>query len=576
MFRIEYSYLLYLLLLIPVFTFFFVIIRKQRVRLLKKYGELNIISRLFPDVSGYKPAIKFSILMVGLAILIFGVANPQIGSRLAEIKREGVDVVICLDVSNSMKAEDVKPNRLERAKQMVSRLVDKLMGDRVGIIVFAGEPYIQLPMTTDYSAAKLFLGFIDTDLIPVQGTAIGSAIELALEKFKVEDNKRKAMIIITDGENHEDDALKAATDAAANGYVVHTIGMGTLAGGPIPVYNNGMKAGLMKDQDGSVVTTKMDPQMLQQVASAGGGQFTLAGDSDPDLSKIVEKIAKMDKKEYESKLFSDYEDRFQFFIGAALLFLIAELFFSERKNKYIAGLKLFESKKAMKVSVIILAFLLPVFAFGQSPKTYIREGNKLYKQKKYNDAEVQYRKGLEKDANSNKANYNLGNSLYKQEKYDEAAEKYMDLGTKKTDKNVSAKSFHNLGNSLLKSKKYQESIAAYKNALKLNPADYETKYNLEYAKQMMVQQQQQQKQKQQNQNQDKNKDKDKDKKQQPQPQDNKKDDKNKDKQQQPLEKISKQDSERMLKALQDEEKKVQKDLKKKARSAGQRSSGRNW
>jgi len=344
MFRLEYSYFLYLLLLIPAFVLLYLLIRRQRLRLLDNYGELELISRLFPDVSSYKPVVKFALMMTSLFLLILGVANPQIGSRLAEIKREGVDVVICLDVSNSMKAEDVKPNRLERAKQMVSRLVDKLMGDRVGIIVFAGEPYIQLPMTTDYSAAKLFLSFVDTDLIPVQGTAIGSAIGMALDNFKVEDNKRKAMIIITDGENHEDDALGAAAEAAKNGYVVHTIGMGTLAGGPIPLYNNGVKAGLMKDRDGSVVTTKMDPQMLQQIASAGGGQFTLAGDSDPDLSKIVEKIAKMDKKEYESKLFSDYEDRFQLFIGAALLFLIAELILSERKNKYLTKLKLFEAK----------------------------------------------------------------------------------------------------------------------------------------------------------------------------------------------------------------------------------------
>jgi len=344
MFRLEYSYFLYLLLLIPAFVLLYLLIRRQRLRLLDNYGELELISRLFPDVSSYKPVVKFALMMTSLFLLILGVANPQIGSRLAEIKIEGVDVVICLDVSNSMKAEDVKPNRLERAKQMVSRLVDKLMGDRVGIIVFAGEPYIQLPMTTDYSAAKLFLSFVDTDLIPVQGTAIGSAIGMALDNFKVEDNKRKAMIIITDGENHEDDALGAAAEAAKNGYVVHTIGMGTLAGGPIPLYNNGVKAGLMKDRDGSVVTTKMDPQMLQQIASAGGGQFTLAGDSDPDLSKIVEKIAKMDKKEYESKLFSDYEDRFQLFIGAALLFLIAELILSERKNKYLTKLKLFEAK----------------------------------------------------------------------------------------------------------------------------------------------------------------------------------------------------------------------------------------
>ena len=346
MVRLEYTYIIYALFVIPLFIAIYLIARVSRRRNLDKFGDKTLIYMLFPDASPRKQWIKFSILMLAVFVLILGTSNPQIGTKMEKVERKGVDVMILLDVSRSMKCEDVKPNRLERAKQYVSRLIDKMMNDRIGIVVFAGDSYLQLPMTTDYSAAKLFLGAIDCDMIPTQGTAIGQAIDMGLKSFREEDQKYKTMIIITDGENHEDDAFGSAKSAAGSGVIIHTIGMGTTDGGPIPVFNNnGNRVGYLTDNEGNTVVTKADRALLQQIASAGNGKFIHAGGSDPDLSALLDEISGMEKKKYESKMFTEYEDRFQIFIALALILMTAELFFSDKKNKMLTGWKLFEEKK---------------------------------------------------------------------------------------------------------------------------------------------------------------------------------------------------------------------------------------
>jgi Ca-activated chloride channel family protein len=283
--------------------------------------------------------------LLTLAFLILGIANPQIGSKLEEVKRRGVDVMIVIDVSNSMLAEDIKPNRLSRAKQLVSRLIDKLENDRIGIVVFAGDVFLQLPMTSDYSAAKLLLSTIDTDIIPGQGTAIGKAIEMAMNSFPSQENKYKTIIIITDGENHEDDAIAAANEAVKNGIIIHTIGMGSVQGGPIPIYKKNTQVDFIRGNDGEIVISKLDATALQQIAAAGNGKFIRSSGTDPELSDLIVEIAKMEKKEYGSKLFTDYEDRFQYFIGAAVFLLILELFISDRKNKLLDVLNFFGGNK---------------------------------------------------------------------------------------------------------------------------------------------------------------------------------------------------------------------------------------
>lgn len=325
----------------PVVIVLFIVMVYSKKKSMKKFGDVNLFKQLASETSTIKPVVKLVIFLIAYSLIVIGLANPQIGTKLEEVKREGVDIIIALDVSNSMKAEDIKPNRLERSKQAISRLVDKLENDRIGIIVFAGSAYVQLPITTDFAAAKLFLSTIDTDIIPNQGTAIGSAIELAQQSFVGNDNKHKALVIITDGENHEDDAVETAKKANEEGIIIHTIGMGTPEGAPIPFYKNGMQVDFLKDHDGHIVVTRLDQLTLEKIAAEGKGQFIRASNSDDGLTTVMNEIMKMNKKTFGTKVFTEYEDRFQFFIGAGLLILLIEFMISNRKSKWIERLNIF-------------------------------------------------------------------------------------------------------------------------------------------------------------------------------------------------------------------------------------------
>jgi Ca-activated chloride channel family protein len=335
MFRFEREIFLYFLTLIPLFYLLFFILRKKRDKMLAKFGEVKLINALVVDASKYKPWLRFSIAMLIFASILFTLANPQIGSKVSEYKRKGIDVIVALDISNSMMAEDIKPNRLEVAKRTISKLIDKMQNDRIGLIVFAGDAFVQLPLTTDYSAAKLFLSVIEPDLIPVQGTAIGKAIELAINNFKTDDKVKKTLLIITDGENHEDDAVGMAEKAAKNGFTVFTIGMGSLNGAPVPLYRNGKNVGFIKDRNGSIVTSRLNPDLLRQIASAGGGDFILAGNNEAELSDLINELAGFEKKEYKTRLFTDYDDKFQYPAAFALLLLLIDFFLSNRANRFV-------------------------------------------------------------------------------------------------------------------------------------------------------------------------------------------------------------------------------------------------
>lgn len=345
MFQLENKYFLYALILIPIFVILYWLTNRWRKRTLAAYGDIAIIQQLFPDVSKTKRIWKFLLFVLAFSLVIIGIVNPQSGSKLEEVKRQGADLMICLDVSNSMKAQDLQPNRLEKAKQAISKLIDKLEGDRIGIIVFGGEAYVQLPITTDYAASQLFLESINTDMIPTQGTAIGAAIELAVESFGKDEGKNKAILVITDGENHEDDAIKAAEAAAEKGITIHTIGMGSIDGAPIPVYKNNVREGFRKDKNGNTIMTKLNEQTLQEIAIAGNGIFVRATNSDAGMNHVLDAIDKLEKKEFESKMYSDYEDRFQWFISAGVLLLLIETFLTERKSKLYEQLNLFKDQK---------------------------------------------------------------------------------------------------------------------------------------------------------------------------------------------------------------------------------------
>lgn len=341
MYRIENIEFLYALVLIPILIGVYVLNRIWRKNALKKFGELNILAFMMPDVSPVKPIQKFIFFLVAIFFLIIGLVNPQIGTKLEEIKREGSDIVICLDVSNSMKAEDFSPNRLEKAKQAIEKLIDNLHNDRLGIIIFAGEAYVQLPITTDYAAAKLFLENIDSDAVTTQGTVISSAIELAEKSFGTEEGKNKAIIVISDGESHDDNAIAAARAASEKGTVIHTIGIGSPNGVPIPNYKNKIQIGFKKDRDGNTVVTKLNESALEEIAAAGNGVYIRASQGEIGLRSLQDRINKMEKKTFDTKMYTDYEDRFQIFIGIALFLLIIESMLTTRISKW--WVKMFNS-----------------------------------------------------------------------------------------------------------------------------------------------------------------------------------------------------------------------------------------
>ncbi len=318
------------LLLIFLIPFFFVVqalVLKLRRRRLRKFGDEQLVSALMPSFSKAKVWVRMTLFSLGFFFFVIGLSRPQIGAKLKEHETKGAEIMIVLDVSNSMLAEDYSPNRLERAKLAISRLVDKLRDDRIGLIVFAGNSFVQLPITTDYVSAKMFLNSISTESVPVQGTAIGEAINTAIRSFSAQSEKSRAIIIITDGENHEDDPVAAAEQAAELGIRVFTIGVGSPEGKPIP-----MDGELLKDKDGEIVVTRLDESVLQEVAKEGNGAYVRAGNSEFGLNPIIEDLKKMEDEKYSSIIFEEYDEQFMYFLAIALFFLVLEMLVGDRRS----------------------------------------------------------------------------------------------------------------------------------------------------------------------------------------------------------------------------------------------------
>ncbi|HOH98903.1 MAG TPA: VWA domain-containing protein [Bacteroidales bacterium] len=333
MVRFEHPEFLYALAVWPILILLYLFLVWNRKKHLKSFGDIRLVLYLIPDYSPARQAVKFFLFFLAIGFLILAMANPQTGSKLEQVERKGIDIVIALDVSNSMLAEDIRPNRIEKSRQAISRLIDRLSQDRLGIIIFAGKAYVQLPITTDYAAAKLFLNSINTEIIPTQGTAIGEAIQLSVSSFP-EGAHGKAIIIISDGENHEDDAVGAATLAAEQGISVNTIGMGLPEGGPIPVFKGNILQGFKKDQSGNTVVTRLNEVMLQQIAAAGNGIYVRASNEDPGLDRIFDRMSKLEKSTFDAKTFSDYDSHYHYFVIIALLLLAIDIFISERRSRW--------------------------------------------------------------------------------------------------------------------------------------------------------------------------------------------------------------------------------------------------
>ena len=323
----QYKYLL-LLLLVPVILIAHAVKMRMRRKRIERFGDAALVEELMPSWSGAKGWLRTVLYSLAFFLFVIGLARPQIGAKLSEHEAKGAEIMICLDVSNSMLAEDYSPNRLERAKLAISRIVDRLQEDRIGLIVFAGSSFVQLPITTDYVSAKMFLNSIDTGSVPIQGTAIGDAVLTAARSFSEQSEKSRAIIVITDGENHEDDPVDAARQVAEMGIKVYTIGVGSLRGQPIP--KDGQ---LMKDSEGNIVVSRLDEGTLQQMAEAGNGAYVHAGNEEFGLNPIIDDIRKMEAEKFNSVVFEEYDEQYMYFFAAALALFVIEMLIGERRMR---------------------------------------------------------------------------------------------------------------------------------------------------------------------------------------------------------------------------------------------------
>jgi Ca-activated chloride channel family protein len=332
----QINFIYALLILLPLLLAFFWLVFRLKKKAMQRFGNLGLMEKLTLSYSPRKQRWKIALLLLAVFFLLFSLARPQLGTKLTLMKREGVDIVITLDCSFSMLAEDFKPNRLEKAKQEVKGLIARMQGDRVGLVAFAGVAFVQCPLTIDYSAAQMFLDIMDVNLIPQPGTAIGDAIRTSIKAFNQKERKYKVLMLLTDGEDHDSDPLKAAEEAAQDGIRIYAIGIGSVQGEPIPLRNERDDVtGYKKDEEGNVVVSKLDETTLQKIALTTGGKYYHATSGEMELDKIYDDISKMEKKELEGKLMVQYEDRYQYFLFISVLLLVAEFLLSERRSRKV-------------------------------------------------------------------------------------------------------------------------------------------------------------------------------------------------------------------------------------------------
>ena len=549
MFRFEEPTYLYLLAVLPALALVRWLLERQQRKRLKQFGDLALLKQMAPEVSRWRPTAKFWMLQAALAMIIIMMARPQMGIRISNDKRTGIETIIAMDISNSMLAQDVEPSRLDRTKMMVENLVDNFTDDKIGLIVFAGDAFVQLPITSDYVSAKMFLSDIDPSLIATQGTDIATAINMAAGSFTQQQGVGKAIIVVTDGEDHEGGAMEAAKDAKKKGMRVYVLGVGSDKGAPIPLGNGDY----MKDNTGNTVMTKLNEEMCKQIAEAGGGAYIHVDNNSNAQQQLDNELAKLSKKEMQSTVYSEYDEQFQAFGCIAILLLILEICIFERRNPIAKRINLFG--KRQRIATMIVCLLVSTLAMAQkSDRNYIRQGNKSFRTGQFDQSEVAYRKALEKNPRNPQAHYNLGNSLMAQKKDSAAIQSLQKSTETETSKTRKAMAFHNIGVICQQHKMYGEAIEAYKSALRLNPKDDATRYNLELCKHQQKKQQQDKNNQQNKDQKDKNGKNEKDEKQK----NNDKQNQNKNKEN----KMSKENAEQMLNAAMQQEKSTQQRIKK--------------
>lgn len=564
MLRFENPIYFWLLLVVPVLLVIYFLAWRQRRKKMHKLGDPALLEQLMPDVSRFRPLVKFLLLLLALVVLVCMLARPQMGTKISHEKRSGIETIIALDISNSMMAEDVQPSRLAKSKLLVENLVDHFTNDRIGLVVFAGDAFVQLPITSDYVSAKMFLQNIDPSLIQLQGTDLARAIKLSASSFTQQDKVGKAIIIITDGEDHEGGAMQAAKDAHQKGMNVFVLGVGNPKGAPIP---DG-QGGYIRDNAGQTVMSALNEDMCRQIAQAGNGIYIHVDNTNKAQEQLNDELTKLQNGQTSSVVYSEYNEQFQAFGLILILLLVLEICIMDSRNPLIKRIHLFGKRFGMLALFAVIGF---VSVHAQTDRHYIRSGNRLFHQQNYAKAEVEYRKALSKNGANPQALYNLGCALTMQQKDSLANVYYEKAGRLETSKLRKAQSYHNIGVLFQRHQMYGEAIEAYKEALRNNPADNETRYNLALCKHL---QKKQPPKKQPQNKQDDKKEKDKNK-------DNQKDkqDKNKQNQQQnkpSQEKMSKENAEQLLNAAMQEEQNTQQRLKKAMSAPRSRRLLKNW
>lgn len=561
MFRFEDPIYLWLLLIIPVLLAAHHISNIKRAKRLRTFGDIGLLKNLMPDVSVLRHNIKAYLLLIVLSLLIIVLARPQLGSKISHEKRNGIEAIIAVDISNSMLAQDVMPSRLDKSKLLIENLIESFTNDKIGLIVFAGDAFVQLPITSDYVSAKMFLQSIDPAQIEAQGTDITKALNLSMNSFTQQKNIGKAIILITDGENHEGNAMEMARKAYEKGIRVYILGIGDTKGSPIPL----SEGGYLTDNNGQTVMTALNEQMCKDIAQAGNGMYIHVDNTNDAQKRLNDELAKLQKGDTESVIYSEYAEQFQAVCIIILILLILEVCLLEIQNSKLKKMNLFSSKR-----MIVLAFMLSSLSvMAQSDRQFIRNGNKQYRSQDYQKSEVEYRKAISKNSNNSNAIYNLGCALMMQQKDSAAIVHFQQAGNLEKNKMRKAMSYHNIGVICQKHQMYGDAINAYKEALRNNPNDDETRYNLALCKRLNKE------------NPDKNKqNQDKNKKENKQEQNKKDNSKQKDKQEkqapQPKEQMSRENAEQLLNAAIQEEKATQQRLKKATQRPNKQQNPKNW
>lgn len=576
MFRFENPEYLFLILLIPVFATLHYLWNIHKRRQIRKFGDQDLVRSMMIDVSRLRPELKFWLLQASLLCMIIAIARPQYGTKIDTRERKGIEAIIALDVSNSMLAQDVKPDRLEKSKMMVSNLVDNMTDDKVGLIVYAGQAFTQLPITSDYVSAKMFLETISPQMIDVQGTDIATAINLAMKSFTPQEGVSRAIFIITDGEDNEGGAIQAAKEAAKAGVHVYVLGIGSPDGAPIPVPGTSQ---YIIDNEGNTVVSHLNEQMCRDIAVAGNGNYIYVDNSSSAQEKLFKYVDQLGKANIETQMYSEFDEQFQGFVILSIILLILSVVILERENHIFQKFTFFTRQNRSMVILLIMTCTLgiSISANAQNERDYIRRGNRLMRytvdgKNLSEKAQVQYQKAIEKDGNCAIARYNLGNALVLQSKAKEAMEQY-ELATRfEKDKKRLSDAWHNMGVILQAAKQYDKAISCYKNALRNDPNNDETRYNYVLCQRQLKNQPQDQ-----NQDQQQNQDQDKQQQQQQQQKQQQKKDDGKQQQQQPKEnEMSKENAEQMLKAAQQSEKNTQEKIQRQKTSPEKRHLQKQW